>query len=40
MLKKSATDAFKTFSKREIQKTAQESGGLIGNKTANRTTKV
>ena len=40
MLKQSATDAFKTFSKREIQKTAQESGGLIGHKTANKTTKL
>ena len=32
MLKKSATDALKTSSKRVIQKTAEATGGLIGNK--------
>ena len=30
--KKSATDAIKTASKREIQKIAEETGGLVGNK--------
>ena len=32
MLKKSATDAFKTSSKRAIQKAAEVAGDLIGNK--------
>ena len=32
MPKKSATDAIKTVSKREIQKTAEATGDLIGNK--------
>ena len=40
MLKKSATDAIKTFSKRVIQKTAEATGDLIGNKIANKITKV
>ena len=38
--KKSATDALKTSSKRVIQKTAEATGDLIGNKIANRITKV
>ena len=38
--KKSATDALETTSKRAIQKTAEASGDLIGNKIANRITKV
>ena len=38
--KQSATDAFKTVSKREIQKKAETTGDLIGNKNANRITKV
>ena len=37
--KQSATDAYETSSKRVIQ-TAKTTGGLIGNKTANRITKV
>ena len=37
--KKSATDALKTFSKRVIQKTAEATGDLIGNKIADGTTK-
>ena len=37
---RSATNAFRTSSKRVIQKTAEASGGLIGNKIANRITKV
>ena len=32
MLKKTATDAFKNSSKRVIQKTAEATGDLIGNK--------
>ena len=36
--KQSATDAFKTASKRAIQKTAEATGCLIGNKIANKTT--
>ena len=32
--KKSATDAVKTASKREIQKTAEATGDLVGNKIA------
>ena len=39
-LKKSATDALKTSSKRIIQKTAETTGDLIGKKVANRITKV
>ena len=38
--KQSATDAFKTASKRAIQKTAEATGDLIGNKIANRIIKV
>ena len=34
--KKSATDAFKTASKIVIQKTAEATGDLIGNKIANK----
>ena len=38
--KKSTTDAIKTASKREIQKTAEATGNLIGNKTADKRTSV
>ena len=38
--KQSATEALKTTSKRVIQKTAEANGDLIGNKIANRITKV
>ena len=38
--KKSATDAVKTASKREIQKTAETTGDLIGNKIADKITSV
>ena len=38
--RQSATDALKTSSKRVIQKRAEATGDLIGNKIANRTTKV
>ena len=38
--KQSATDALKTSSTRTIHKTAKTAGDLIGNKIANRTTKV
>ena len=38
--KKSATDALKTASKRAIQKTAEPTGDIIGNKNADRITKV
>ena len=38
--KKSTTDAIKTTSKRAIQKTAEASGDLIGNKTADKITSV
>ena len=38
--KQSATDALKTSTKSVIQKTAEATGGLIGNKTANKVTKV
>ena len=38
--KKSATHVLKTSSKRLIQKTAEKTGDLIGNKIANRITKV
>ena len=37
---RSATNAFRTSSKRVIQKIAEASGGLIGNKIINRITKV
>ena len=39
-VKQSATDAFKTNSKRVTQKTAEETGDLIGNKITNKITKV
>ena len=38
--KQSATDAFKTASRRVIQKTAEATGDLIGNKIANKITKA
>ena len=38
--KQSATDALKTVSKRVIQKTAETTGHLIGNKIADKVTKV
>ena len=38
--KQSATDALKTASKRAIQKTTEATGYLIGNKIADRITKV
>ena len=36
----SATDAIKTASKRAIQKTAEATGDLVGNKTAHKITSV
>ena len=38
-VKQSATDAFKTASRRAIQKTAEANGDLIGNEIDNKTTK-
>ena len=38
--KQSATDALKTASKRAITKTAEATGGLIGNKITDKITKV
>ena len=38
--KKSTTDAIKTASKRAIQKTAEATGDLIGNKIADKKTSV
>ena len=38
--KKSATDALKTASKREIQETAETTGDLVGNKIADKITSV
>ena len=38
--KKSATDAIKTASKRAIRKTAEATGGLIGNKIADKITSL
>ena len=38
--KKSATDAIKTLSKRAIQKTAEATGELIGNKIADKITSI
>ena len=38
--KKSATDAIKTASKRAIQKTAEATSDLIGNKTADKITSI
>ena len=40
MLKKSTTDAIKTASKRAIQKRAEGTGDLIGNKIADKITSV
>ena len=37
---KTGIDAAKTASKREVQKTAETNGNLIGNKTADKTTSV
>ena len=39
-LKKSTTDAIKTASKRKIQKTAEATGDLIGNKIADQITSI
>ena len=39
-VKQSTTDALKTTSKQVIQKTAEATGDLIGNKTADKITKV
>ena len=39
-VKQSATDAIKTASKRSIQKIAEATGDLIGNKTADKITNV
>ena len=39
-LKKSTTDAIKTASKRAIQKTAESTGDLIGNKIVDKITSV
>ena len=38
--KQSATDGFKTVSKRVIQKTVEATGDLIGNKITNKITKA
>ena len=38
--KQSATDAFKTTSKRAIQKTSEATGNVIGNKIGNKITAV
>ena len=38
--KKSTTDAIKTASKKEVQKTAEATGDLIGNKIADKITTV
>ena len=38
--KKSATDAFKTASKRDIEKTAMATGDLIGDKIADKSTSI
>ena len=38
--KKSATDVIKTASKRAIQKTAEATGDLVGNKIADKITSV
>ena len=38
--KQSTTDVLKTISEREIQKTAEGTGDLIGNKIADKITKV
>ena len=39
-VKKSTTDAIKTASKRAIQKTAEVTGDLIGNKIADKKTSI
>ena len=38
MLKKSTADVIRTASKRAIQKTAEATGGMIGNKIADKIT--
>ena len=38
--KKSTTDVIKTVSKREIQKTAEATGDLIGNKIGDKVTSI
>ena len=38
--RESATDAFETASKRAIQKTAEATGDLVGNKIADRITEI
>ena len=38
--KKSATDAIKTASQRAMQKTAKATGGLVGNKIADKITSI
>ena len=40
VLKKSATDTFNFASKRAIQKTAEATGDLVGDKTANKITSI
>ena len=40
LLKKSATDALKIATKRAIQKTAEATGYLVGNKTADKITGI
>ena len=40
LLKKSATDALKTASKRAIQKTAEATGDLVGNEIADTITSI
>ena len=39
-VKQTSTDALKTVSKREIQKTAEATGDLIGNKIADKITRI
>ena len=39
LLRKSATNAWKTSSKRAIQKVAEGTGGLVGNNIADKTSK-
>ena len=39
-VKKSTTDATKTFSKRTIQKTAEATGDVVGNKIADKITSI
>ena len=40
LLKKSTTDALKIVGKRAIQKTAETTGDLVGNTTANKITSI